>query len=148
MASHEVVSVSVPVDRIAAFYEWYGRWLADADTVGASPEPPVLGRWDPDGDVDLARRAWQGFPARARTLLGAMIDRPDHRFTGAELADLHDIPNGHFGVAGVWAWPGRQLRQLGRPLPFETEPNPAGGSWYWMRPAMARLFAEARRTAG
>lgn len=139
------VTVKVPAGRLAAFYEAFGRWLEEP--VALSNDAPALKAWDSASDLELATLAWSGFPERARLLFGTLIDHPDRRFSGVQLAELHDIPNGMYGVAGVWAWPGRQLRSMGRPLPFNIEANPTGGSLYAMSPAMAKLFAEARRGA-
>lgn len=138
------VQVKVPGDRLAEFYEWFGRWLAGS-SLPAQQEPAPAGPWEPMADLELASKAWRHFPTRAKAVLSTLIDHPDERYTGAELARMHDIPNGHYGLAGVWAWPGRQLRAIGRPLPFVAEPNPEGGSFYRMSPRLARLFSEARR---
>lgn len=144
------VSVKVPTDRLAEFYEWFGRWMREPDDRGgAAPAARAVEplSWDPENDRDLAVTAWQSFPQRARLVLGTLIDHPDRRYSGDELAALHEIPHGKYGVAGSLAWPGRRLRKLGRALPLEVAENPDGGSHYWMSPRMARLWADARRAA-
>lgn len=142
------VTVSVPADRLADFYEHFAVWLRGATvrspqaTAGSSADTAP---WDPTTDAAVALAAWKAFPPRARQIFGTLIDHPDERYTGEQLAEIHDIPNGMYGVAGALAWPGRRLRRLGRPLPFQTAINTNGGSYYWMRPAIARLFGAARK---
>jgi len=149
MSDFQDISVKVPIDRLAEFYEWFGTWLASPEV---SPRVHEIAArrypWNPTEDLELAVRAWIVFPERARLLLSTLIDNPDRRYWGERLAEMHNIPNGRYGVAGSLAWPGRTLRKLGRPLPIESEPDDRGGSAYWMTPAMARLFNEARGKSG
>jgi Family of unknown function (DUF6416) len=144
MSELQDVSVKVPADRLADFYQWFGRWLAASDPVMAGD--PVIVAWDPKQDLHLAADAWNRFPDRAQSVLSTLIDNPDRRFWGEQLAELHEIPHGRAGLAGSLAWPGRILRGMGRPLPIESEPDSRGGSTYWMTPALARLFGQARAT--
>lgn len=143
------VSVKVPAERLAEFYEWFGRWMRESAESNSAATPLTVERrdWDPETDQEIATTAWRSFPPRAQLVLNTLIDSPDRRFTGDELATLNEIPNGKYGLAGTFAWPGRQLRRFGRPLPMEVEQNPRGGSFYWMTPRMARLWARARRAA-
>ncbi len=147
MSDLQDVSVKVPADRLGEFYEWFGRWMRQP----SPPEPPnsnvELTAWDPDTDYELAVAAWRTLPLRARLVLGTLIDHPDRRYTGDELASLHDIPNGKYGLAGALAWPGRRMRKLGRTLPIQVDNNPSGGSLYWMTPRIARLWGKARDRA-
>src|ERR1700677_3710722 len=144
------VTVKVPADRIADFYAMYGRWLggergaevSQSDQIG-NPDNERR-RCDSKNDLEDAKEAWKRFPARAKLLFSTLIDKPGQKFSGEELAKLHDIPNGIYGVAGVLSWPGRYLVKLGRPLPFKAEPNAQGGSSYWMDPDLAALFRRAR----
>lgn len=144
------VAVKVPADRVADFYEMYGRWLRGeqlvAEIAEETEEDSTKQRvpWDPATDLELAKTAWALFPDRAKQLFGTLIDHPDKRYTGDELAQMHSIPNGKYGVAGVLAHPGRQLRRLGRHHHFHAEPLPEGGSCYWMDAQMAELFRQAR----
>jgi hypothetical protein len=142
----EDVTVKVPVDRLGEFYETYGRWLRgeQKQDVVVDVTDQVLKDWDLTSDLELAAKAWADFPARAKLVYGTLIDAPAKKFTGRELADLHDIPNGMYGVAGVFAHPGRQIRKLGRKLPQSIEPNPRGGSFYWMEAGVADLFRRAK----
>lgn len=139
------VSVKVPDERIGEFYEMYGRWLQgetafDTDDVERSP-------WDPKTDHDLAKEAWQVFPHRAQLVFTTLIENPGKKFSGDDLAEMHNIPNGRMGLAGVLAWPGRNLYKLRRVLPITVKPNPAGGSWYSMEPDVAELFKQASDTS-
>lgn len=145
MAHLQDVSVKVPADRLAEFYEGFGRWMRQpAASDSSAPNTLELIAWDPETDHDLAAAAWNALPPRARLILGTLIDHPDRRYSGDELARLHEIPHGKYGLAGALAWPGRRMRNLGRSLPIEVESNPAGGSRYWMTPRMAQLWARAR----
>ena len=151
------VTVKVPEHRLSAFYEMHGRWLADdrpgavsdrTDTDVLEGEPGGRLPWDPERDIELATDAWRRFPSRAKALFGTLIDSPDTKFTAKALAELHAIPNGRYGVAGVLAHPGRQLRKINRRLHFNAEPGSGeDGSSYWMNPTVAALFDTARRNA-
>jgi hypothetical protein len=144
------VTVKVPMGRVADFYEMYGCWLRgeqlEAEISEDTNEESWRDRpsWDPTADLDLAKTAWAQFPDRAKQLFGTLIDHPAKRYTGDELAILHGIPNGKYGVAGVLAHPGRQLKKLGRRHHFHAESLPEGGSSYWMDPDVAELFNQAR----
>jgi len=147
----EDITVKVPTNRVADFYEMFGRWLrgehVEVTVVDGTEEdwrerPP----WDPRTDLDLAKKAWVKFPDRAKQIFGTLIDNPGKSFTGDELAKMHAIPNGINGVAGVLAWPGRQLKKLDRQHHFNADPLPEGGSSYSMDPEMAELFSKARST--
>lgn len=143
----------MPPDRMADFYEMYGRWLRGVQQEAKPPEGADDADehswrdrrpWDPMGDVELARTAWAGFPVRAKQVFSTLIDNPTVKFTGDELAVMHAIPNGKYGVAGVLAHPGRQLKSLGRQHHFHAEALSEGGSNYWMDLDVAELFRQAR----
>jgi len=130
------VKVLVPVERVAEFYEMFGRWLAgraDEDATGGELEP-----WS-DDDLALAETVWGQMTKRARDLFSALMDHPEERVSGKQLAEDLGIPNGMYGVAGVLAWPGRYCYRLGRKFPVKWE---AGD--YWMTSDVATLFGRAR----
>lgn len=142
------VTVKVPAHRLGEFYEMYGRWLRlGRPNAAAAIEAPAEGRypvaWDPRTDLELATAAWAKFPKRAKALFGTLIDHPGREYTGAELAELHDVPNGRSGVAGVLAHPGRQLKKIGRKHHF-TYSDRDGVGRYSMTPDLAALFERAR----
>jgi hypothetical protein len=142
------VGVKVPRERLADFYAWYSRWLEDPEAeLALSTTAEPLRAWDPAQDLDLAVSAWNGLSQRAQALFSTLIENPDRRYWAEQLALLNGIPHGKYGIAGSLAWPGRRMRKLGRPLPIESEHDDRGGSVYWMAPSLARLFADARRTA-
>jgi hypothetical protein len=150
MDTHQDITVKVEQARVAEFYEWFSRWLRNppaAELADDGGDDTARKPWDPATDLELATKAWKKFPARAQLVFGTLIDHPGDKFTGEELAVMHDIPNGMYGVAGVLAWPGRQLRKIDRKLHFKAEANPDGGSYYWMNEDMASLFAQARAAA-
>lgn len=141
------VSVKVPEERIADFYAMYGRWLAGTD-VGAANETDIAEAIDwsdsPD-DAALAKVVWSKFSDRAKAMFSTLIDNPEEKYSGVDLADLHDIPNGKYGVAGVLAWPGRHCAAVNRVMPCRYEDGPKGGSAnYWMNSEVASLFRKVR----
>ncbi|WP_033341325.1 DUF6416 domain-containing protein [Catenuloplanes japonicus] len=141
------ITVKVPEDRVAEFYSMYGRWLAGDDTT-ESPEadPAQIRRWT-SADEALARELWAKFNDRARALFSVLLDNPHKEFSGQELADLVDIPNGANGVAGVLAWPGRYCRQAHRNICWSVGNNHDGSlAVYWMDGVLADLFGKARRS--
>jgi hypothetical protein len=140
----EDVTVKVPGARIGEFYEMYGRWLKGEEPEVVDESGGKLQPWDVKNDLALAARAWSEFPERAKLLFGTLMDEPGEKFTGTQLAEMHNIPNGKYGTAGVLAHPGRQVRKLGRHLPSAFEPNPDGGSFYWMEAEVADLFRRVR----
>jgi len=134
------VTVLVPEERMAEFYEMFGRWLAGTDVVATSPLRS--GPWT-DSDGPLARSVWEKLSDRAQALFGALIDQPETKFSGERLASDLNIPNGKYGVAGVLAWPGRHCAAVGRTLPLKYEDGDAGAN-YWMSSEVADLFRQAR----
>ena len=130
------VKVLVPVERVAEFYEMFGRWLAgraDEDATGVDLEA-----WS-DDDLALAETVWGKMTNRARSLFSALIDHPEKRVSGTQLAEQLDISNGMYGVAGLLAWPGRYCYRLGRKFPVKWESGE-----YWMTADVAALFGKAR----
>jgi hypothetical protein len=154
------VTVKVPVGRIAEFYAVHAAFLGESQTgsPGAvqplravSPPLSILGG-EADGrqpwtqvDAALAAKLWGKFSDAAKALFSQLIDEPNRRFTGQELAEMLDIPNGHSGVAGVLAWPGKWCKQASRQLLWKWgHPAPGQPVVYWMTPEDAALFREAR----
>jgi hypothetical protein len=88
---------------------------------------------------------WNKFSDPAKALFSTLIEEPDRQFTGEVLAEMLNIPNGHSGVAGVLAWPGKYCKKENRELlwkfayPVEDEPVV-----YWMTPKVAAIFGQAR----
>jgi len=157
------ITVKVPEDRLAEFYGMYATWLS------SDPQPPVLAgaakplrsnvsRMLPDAGAEsgerlpwserdgaLAAELWDRFSASAKALFSKLIDEPNRRFTGEELAEMLGIPNGHSGVAGVLAWPGKWCKHENRELLWKFSYPVAGDPVvYWMTPENAALFGQAR----
>lgn len=157
------VTVKVPEDRLVEFYQMHAAWLsspprasvlpdvsnAEQNVVaqGATPASEGTDGRQPwlDADVALAAKLWNKFSASAKALFSTLIEEPDRQFTGEELAEMLNIPNGHSGVAGVLAWPGKYCKKENRELlwkwayPVEGEPVV-----YWIEPEVAALLREAR----
>ena len=150
------ITVAVPEERVPEFYVWFAHFLASESGGG----PPWGGRgrggrgfgppprrevapWTA-ADADPAAWLYGKLAAPARELLDLLIDEPGKRFSGNEIAARLRISNGAHGVAGLLAWPGRYCRKLGRELPIATEGREDGGTNYYLRPEIAKLFADAR----
>jgi hypothetical protein len=143
------VTVPVPDDRVAQFYEMFGRWLGGADGLSTGDiDAPELLQWSNSGeDVALARKVWVKLSPRAQALFRLLMSKPGQKFAAEELADTLDIPHGKNGVAGALAWPGRHSHAVGRWLPVRYEDGPVGrGALYWMEPEVAELFRRAMET--
>lgn len=161
------VTVKVPENRLVEFYAMHAAWLSappqalvlsntfDAER-DAMPQPTSSGSEDAkgrqpwsDADAALAAKLWDKFSDPAKALFSKLIDEPDRQFNGEELAEMLDIPNGHSGVAGVLAWPGKYCKKENRELlwkwayPVEGEPVV-----YWVEPEVAALLREARDREG
>ena len=153
------VTVPVPSERIAEFYQFFGLWLggslnlldhsnSGSNTSKNMPQKDPIRPWggDVDSDLDDAAFLWAKFSARARSLFSLLMDNPGKRFTGDEIADTLSIPNGAHGVAGVLAWPGRHGLAIGRNLPsswHQDDPDTNETS-YSMSAERASLFKVAR----
>lgn len=138
------VTVLVPEDRVPAFYAMVGKWLAGEDL---EEVPNQIRGWDPTDDEDevLAKIVYDKLSARGKAMFDLLIDDPDTRYSGLEIADKLEIPNGKYGVAGVLAWPGRHCAAVGRHLPISYEDGEVGESAkYWMDPEVADLFMRVR----
>jgi len=148
------VTVPVPEERVPEFYAWFASFLA------AEPGGPPLWR-SPGGrgrgprghheavawsaqDADQAAWLYGKLAPPARALFDLLIDAPEQRFAGNELASRLQLERGAHGVAGILAWPGRYSRKLGRELPIATEGRDDGGTDYFVTADVARLFAAAR----
>ncbi len=148
------VTVAVPEERVPEFYVWFANFLA-ADPAAppwsagrgrglrhAPHEPPAP--WTAD-DADQAAWLYGKLAAPARGLFDLLVDAPGERISGNAIAARLGLEKGAHGVAGILAWPGRYSRKLARELPIATEGRDDGGTDYFMEPAVAELFAAARK---
>jgi hypothetical protein len=153
------VTVAVPEERVPEFYIWFANFLAaEPGALPAWGGPRGRGRsrgphphheavaWSAQ-DADQAAWLYGRLAPPARELLDVLIDAPEQRFSGNELASRLNLERGAHGVAGILAWPGRYSRKLGRELPIATEGRDDGGTDYYLTPAVAELFAAARKSA-
>jgi hypothetical protein len=150
------VTVKVPEDRVAEFYSMFGSWLSGS--FPPLPSSPGMGTADDSGDnhqpwsdsdFELAAKVWNKLSDPAKRLFSTLIDEPERRFRGDELAEMLDIPNGRHGVAGVLAWSGRHSFKVDRKWPWRFEyPEEGAPVEYWFEPAIAALFREARDGQG
>lgn len=148
------VTVAVPEERVPEFYAWFAAFLAtEAGTV------PRRGAFGPRGrhhgghdvqpwtaqDARLARWLYEKLAPPARALFDLLLDEPEHRYTGNEIATRLGLEKGAHGVAGILAWPGRYARKIGRPVPVVTSAREDGGTDYAFDPAAIAVFEAARR---
>lgn len=152
------ITVPVPGDRTAEFYQFFGLWLGGtlslpvgslgspteaADTSVAAQAAKPWG--DDQQDYADAEALWARYSPNARAMFGLLIDNPGKEFSGDEIAEACSIPNGAHGVAGVLAWPGRHGLKIGRGLPSEWREDPATlQGLYWVPEERAELFKAAR----
>ena len=139
-------TVPVPEDRIAEFHIMYGHWLAGTEMEPFDLAKPELLAWtNTKEDEELARAFWAKLSDRAKSLFSTLMDAPEKKFSGEDLAEALEIPNGKYGTAGVLAWPGRYSSAVGRFLPCNYENGPFGaGASYSMTTEVAELFHKVR----
>jgi hypothetical protein len=144
------VTVTIPEDRVADFYELVGRWLSGGlQRTGADlPEPadsPAKEWTDTEGDVRLARVVWEKLSPRAMAVFSLLMAHPGRKLSGDDLAATVKIPNGKYGIAGVLAWPGRHCAAVDRRPLWRWESGPPGGSAsFWVDKEVADLFERVR----
>ncbi len=151
------ITVAVPEERVPEFYLWFASFLSSEP--GAPPWGGRRGRgrgprhgfgepapWSAD-DADEAAWLYDKLAPPARALFDLFIDAPGERVSGNDIASRLGLEKGAHGVAGLLAWPGRYARKLARELPLATEGREDGGTDYYMDPAIAEVFAAARKRA-
>lgn len=149
------ITIAVPAERVPEFYAWFASFLAAEPGApprggrrggGRGPHAHAFGEAAPWSAADADAAAWLygKLAPPARALFDLLIDAPGERLAGNDLAARLGLEKGAHGVAGILAWPGRYSRKLGRELPLATEGRTDGGTDYFMRPAVAELFAAAR----
>lgn len=157
------ITVPVPDERTAEFYQFFGLWLAGSLSLNQASseaaegsvalpetsEPVKLTPWgDDDSDFADAVALWHKYSPRARAMFSLLIDNPGKEYTGADIAEACNIPNGAHGVAGVLAWPGRHGAKLKRGLPSAWREDPETlESYYWMSEKRAAFFKSVRESA-
>jgi hypothetical protein len=157
------VTVKVPEDRLPEFYAMHAallnapspasvlsgrvgtQWNAVPQMVSSSGADADRRRDWSEADAALLAKLWDKLSDPAKALFSKLIDEPDCRFNGEELAQMLNIPNGQSGVAGVLAWPGKYCKKEGRKRLWEWK-YPVDGEpvVYWITPEIAALLREAR----
>jgi hypothetical protein len=154
------ITVAVPEERVPEFYVWFASFLSAEPGAppwggrrgrGRAPGPghqhPGFGEPAAWSTADAGEAAWLygKLAPPAQALFDLLIDAPGERLAGNEIAARLGLEKGAHGVAGILAWPGRYARKLGRELPLATEGRDDGGTDYYMEPAVAEIFAAARK---
>ncbi|MBB2943221.1 hypothetical protein FB565_002934 [Actinoplanes lutulentus] len=138
------VTVSVPKDRLPEFYVMFGQWMAGPPEAAAGQlEAATPAEAWSSSDEDLATKVWNKFSPRATAVFSTLIDAPNKKISADELASMHDVPNGRYGVAGVLAWPSRHCLAVGRKVCWRWE-TAGESAVYWMDDTLATLFKQAR----
>jgi len=138
------VTVKVPDDRVAEFYSMFGAWLSSPPDESSTSGSADHLHWSSD-DVELAATVWGKFSNVAKALFSVLIDNPEVKFSGEDLAGKLGLAKGKHGVAGVLAWPGRHCFAVNRVLPWSWEyPVENEPAVYWFTTEMADLFRRAR----
>lgn len=152
------ITVPVPQDRTAEFYQFFGLWLAGSLAANelahedlqpraalADGKPRMLPWGSSEQDYVDAERLWKKYSKSARAMFSLLIDNPDKRYTGDQIATEIGIKHGARGVAGLLAWPGRHGAKIGRGLPSEWghDEDTSEGS-YWIPADRAEAFKAAR----
>lgn len=152
------ITVPVPDDRTAEFYQFFGLWLAgslkpndladalpQADLGSSGGKVEMLPWGSSEQDHIDAEQLWKKYSKSARAMFGLLMDNPGKRYTGDQIATEIGINYGARGVAGLLAWPGRYGAKIGRGLPSEWghDGDSAEGA-YWIPADRAEVFKAAR----
>jgi Family of unknown function (DUF6416) len=148
------VTVKVPEDRIGEFYSMFGTWLTGSPPVATVPEtvtvedsrenrPP----WS-SSDDELASAVWDKLSDPARRLFSTLIDAPDERFSGDDLARMLGIKKGKLAIAALLTWPGRFCRDVNRTYPWSFDYPDGELAEYWFTAENAAIFRKARDNRG
>jgi hypothetical protein len=144
------VTVKVPEDRVGEFYSMFGSWLSGsamgvAASKAAPAEPPREKRpqWS-SSDFELAAAVWDKLSEPARRLFSLLIDAPEERFSGDELARMLGIEKGRLAIAGLLTWPGRYCREVDRDYFWSFDYPDGDLAEYWFTRENAALFGGIR----
>ena len=148
------ITVPVPEERIAEFYQFFGLWLASSLSVedfqasGNPSEEPMKPWGNTAEDLTDATTLWPKYSTAAKDFFSLLIDNPGREFTGDEIARAIGLHNGARGAAGVLAWPGRYGYAIRRGLPslWHEAPETFIGHYY-LTDERAELFRAARAAA-
>lgn len=152
------ITVPVPDDRTAEFYQFFGLWLAGSlnpneladempqvDPGHAQSKVQMLPWGSGEQDYIDAERLWKKYSKPARAMFSLLMDNADRRYTGDQIATEIGIEHGARGVAGVLAWPGRHGAKIGRGLPSEWgQDEDTSEGVYWIPADRAETFKAAR----
>lgn len=154
------ITVPVPDDRTAEFYQFFGLWLAGSlnpsevsqghlEPLSAAAESVDIKPWTgSEDDLEDAEWLWEKFSRQARGMFSLLADDPGAEYPADQIAETVGIRYGRRGVAGTLAWPGRYGLEVGRGVPVKwREDVDAGKAYYWMTPEVASTFRAARERA-
>ncbi|HUQ58328.1 DUF6416 domain-containing protein [Lentzea sp.] len=119
------------------------------DATVEMPEEPAdsptgrLPRWS-GSDRNLAETYWRKLSAPAKDLFSVLIDHPEEKFTGDELAQKLGLPGGRQSLKSVLGWPGRYCKEFGRTWPWAWDYPKGETARFWMTAEVAEIFRQAR----
>ena len=148
------VTVKVPEDRVGEFYSMFGTWLTGSLSVATALDIATVEDSREDrrpwssSDTELAAVVWDKLSDPARRLFSTLIDSPDDRFSGDDLARMLGIEKGKLAIAGLLTWPGRYCREVNRTFPWSFDYPDGELAEYWFTAENAALFREARDGQG
>jgi hypothetical protein len=110
-------------------------WSSSSGGEGHYKDP----EWNEE-DHDLAKDYYAGLPGNAKAVIDLLIDNPGVQLSADEICVELNLSNRHSVATSL-----NRTRADGRRLPFYWWEQQRGQpSLYAMKPAVARLFAEAR----
>lgn len=144
MTEFEEVSIKVPADRVAEFYEWFGQWSSETDRVFVPVNqlaPPQDGQWDPEKDVALARGVLGDVSAGCKELVAVLTDHHGTPVPWRNLAVRCGV-EGARSVAQLVAELAATAHSRRRQVPALWI-DAGDGSAYWIERDHIRLWMEA-----
>ena len=115
--------------------------LAERNALGTPDD--ALPDWS-GADVELAKAVWARLTETAKRLFSTMMDRPDEKFSGDELAHLAGIDGNRRLVAASLGKPGVYCRAVGRTQAWNFEYPKDRKCRYSMSQNVAALFRQAQ----
>lgn len=144
------ITVKVPEERVGEFYSMFGTWLTGPPPGAPAPATTAveesredLPQWS-SSDAELAAVVWDKLSDPARRLFSTLIDAPDERFSGDELARILGVEKGRLAIAGLLTWPARYCGDVNRTYAWSFDYPDGELAEYWFTPENAALFREAR----
>lgn len=136
-------TVSVPVDRLASFYEMFGQWLANDGKVESGGGWRNGAEWAPN-DLVAMIDLYRAISPTARKVLELWAQRSPEWISGSDTADAVGL-SGPKALAGTLSSVGKAAGKVAHQLPYQQEDGEVGTSGnYRVSQRCAELFLAAR----